>query len=201
MKNIILFSILFCLLHLSSAAQSNRQLSIAVTNNVTATPFSKFGELFSTPFHPGVELGYGFNWKTKEHHDWFQTIKAGYFYHRFVQHAIPVYTTYGYRYKFSPTWSAETSVGAGYLHSIPATAKYKLNSNGDYENNKGLGRMQAMVPLNLGTSYTMNPKAKRPASFFALYQQQLQMPFIKSYVPLLPYNSFLLGVRIHRNNK
>lgn len=196
MKKNCLIIILFYLFLLSHAsAQRNQQLSVAITNNNTAMPFSRFAGLFTTPFHPGFEVGYGFNWKTKAGHDWFQTFKAGYFYHRFVQHAVPVYTTFGYRYKFSHSWSAETSLGAGYLHSIPATGKYKLNSNGEYENNKAMGRMQATALFNAGGTYTFS--SKRPTAVFALYQQQLQMPFIRSYVPLLPYNSFLLGLKVN----
>ncbi len=194
-KNLLIIP--FCLFFLQASAQRNRQVSVAITSNSTAMPFSKLGGLFKTPVHPGVEFGYGINWKTRRKHDWFQTFKAGYFYHRFVQHAIPVYTTFGYRYKFLEALDAETSFGAGYMHSVPATAKYRLNSSGEYENNKGIGRMQAIAVFNIGGNYNINRKAKRPKSIFALYQQQLQMPFIKSYVPLLPYNTFVLGVKVN----
>src|SRR5205823_12476782 len=85
-------------------------------------------------------------------------------------------------------------IGAGYLHSIPATDKLKLNKNGDYENNKGIGRIQAMASFGLRVSFLINPKASRPFSIFSEYQQMVQMPFVKSYVPLLPYNCFMIGM-------
>jgi len=185
-----------CVLFINVTAQHNKQIGVAITNSNSAFPFSKFGGLFQAPFHPGAEFSYGFNWKTKAKHDWYQQIMLGYFYHRFVQHGITLYTNAGYRYKFSSRLFAEASLGAGYLHSIPATAKLKLDDNGDYNNNKGIGRMQAMMVFNIGCGYNINPSAKRPVTLFANYQQRIQTPFVKSYVPLLPYNSLMIGARI-----
>ena len=89
MKHLIIFSLLFAL---SAQAQKKKQkfISLAVTNSQTATPFGKFSGLLFKDLHPGMEAGLGFNWKTKKKHDWFQEFKAGYFFHRFVQHGIPV---------------------------------------------------------------------------------------------------------------
>jgi hypothetical protein len=190
-----------CLLVLVTAAQRNKELGVAFTNSNSAMPFSKFGGLFQTPFHPGIEFHYGFNWKTKSRHDWYQQIMLGYFYHRFVQHGISLYTNFGYRYKFSSHFFSEASLGAGYLHSIVATAQLELNNDGEYKSDKGFGRMQAIVVFNLGAGYTFNTKAKQPVSIFAAYQQQVQTPFVKSYVPLLPYNSFKMGGKINLKKK
>jgi len=194
MKPIIPFLFLFFFVSTASAQKRQKEWSLAVMNTQSAMPFGKFAGMFSDQFHPGVEGGIGFNWKTKPKHDWFQEFKAGYFFHRFVQHAIPVYADFGYRYKFSKRLASGVMIGVGYLHSIPATAKLKLDNNGEYANNKGIGRMQAMAALGLQITFTMNPKARRPFNIFSRYQQQIQMPFVKSYVPLLPYNSFMIGL-------
>jgi len=191
---ICLWMLLLIVIYVS--AQRNKQISLAFINAGTSKPFSQFGNLVSDIHQPGIELGYAFNWKTKHKHDWFQEIKLSYFYHRFVQHAIPLYTDFGYRYKFSKRWSAQAAIGAGYMHSLPATAQLTLQSNGEYKNGKGIGRMQALGVLNVGTSYTLNPSANKFAKIFITWQQMLQMPFINAYVPLLPYNSLLLGVSL-----
>ena len=107
---------------------------------------------------------------------------------------MPVYLNFGYRYKINDHFFAETSFGAGYMHSIPATAKLKLNRNGYYVKNKGVGRMQAVVAYTLGFGYIPNPSAARPMRIFTAYKQMVQMPFVTSYVPLLPYNSFAIGI-------
>lgn len=173
---------------------SQKYESLGIYNTHSAMPFGKFGGLFTGPLHPGIEYARGFNLSTKENHDWFLEGKAGYFFHRFVQHGIPVYANAGYRYKFSSRIFAETSLGAGGMLSIPATGKYKLNENGEYENNKGIGRLQAIATYGIGGSYLLTPSAKQPMRGFLLYQQKLQFPFIKTYVPLLPYNSFMIGI-------
>ena len=184
----------FCFVLLTVSAQKNRQLSIAFVNTASAYPFAKFGSLVTNLQHPGIEIGYNFNWKTRDKHDWYQEIKTGYFYHRFVQHAIPLYTDFGYRYKFKKKWTAQVALGAGYLHSLPAAGQFELNENGTYKKKKSIGRIQAMAVANLGIAYTIT--GKLPVKVFSTYQQQIQMPFVKSYVPILPYNSLIVGVSI-----
>ena len=186
----------------NSFAQKNKQISIAFVNTGSAYPFSQFGKLIKRIEHPGVELAYSFNWKTKSKHDWYEECKVAYFYHRFVQHAILVYTDIGYRHRLSQKLTAQVTLGAGYLHSIPATAKLKLDANGEYKNDKGIGRMQVMAAINFGIGYTIHPSGKTPFKLFATYQQLLQMPFVKAYVPILPYNSLIIGCSIPlRSNK
>ena len=189
-------SILVVALLISLAAVSQKKyFSLAAFNTQTAMPFGKFLGMFTDQFHPGIEAGYGINISVKEKHDWFTEFKIACFYHRFVQTGIPLYADFGYRYKFNDKFFAEASIGAGYMHSIPATAKLKLKDDGVYVNNKGIGRVQAMATFGLGFGYSFNPSAKKPASVFATYQQRIQMPFVKSYVPMLPYNSFMIGIK------
>jgi hypothetical protein len=199
MKIIIYSLMLLCCLQ--AAAQKNKQVSIAFMNAATATPFSQFGKLLTAVQHPGVEFGYSFNWRTKSKHDWYQEVKLSYFYHRFVQHAIQLYTGFGYQYKFSSKWAVQTAIGAGYMHSIPATAQLKLQDDGNYTSGRGIGRMQAMGTVNIGIAHTFNPNAGKPITMFVTYQQILQTPFINAYVPLLPYNSLLIGISTSLNNQ
>jgi hypothetical protein len=170
-------------------------------NVSTAKPFSHLGKLITSVQHPGVEFGYSFNWKTRTKHDWYQEVKLGYFDHRFVQHAITLYTDFGYRYKFSKKWAAQAALGTGYLHSIPATAQLTLQDNGEYKSGKGIGRMQALAAVNIGAAHIFNPSSLKPVKAFITYQQMLQLPFINAYVPLLPYNNLLLGVTIPFKSK
>jgi hypothetical protein len=193
MKQIFIIAIAFSIAQ--SVSGQDRYVSLAAFNTQTAIPLGKFAGLFTDQFHPGVEAGYGKNFFSKEKHEWFIELKIACFYHRFVQAGIPLYINFGYRYKIADRFSVETSIGLGYMHSIPATAKLKLNDDGVYVNNKGLGRMQAMATFGLGLGYTINPFAKKPVTAFTVYQQRIQMPFVRSYVPMLPYNSFILGIK------
>ena len=172
--------------------KKNKEVSIAVTNNHTAYPFASFSKLFTGPYHPGFELGYGFDWRTRKKHDWTQAFHIGYFYHRFVQHGIPIYTQFGYRYRLWERINFNADIGAGYMHSIPATAVLKANDNGDYSKSKGIGRGQAIANFCIGARYKLD-KTTNPPAVFIQYTQQLQTPFINSYVPLLPYNTIAVG--------
>jgi len=178
---------------ISVNAQKEKYLSLGVYNTQNAMPFGKFSGLFSEILHPGIEFGYGKILSQMQKHEWFGELKLSYFYHRYVQHGIPLYVNLGYRYKIVQRLSAEASFGLGYMHSIPATGKYKLNGGGEYENNKGVGRMQATASFGIGLNYVLTPASAKPVKIFTLYQQRVQMPFVRSYVPLLPYNSFMVG--------
>lgn len=192
MKHLFITTMLFGISFFVQA-QKEKYISAGVYNTQTAMPFGKFAGLFSEILHPGFEFGYGKTLSQKQKQEWFGELKLAYFYHRYVQHGIPIYINGGYRYKLINGLSAETSLGLGYMHSIPATGKYKLNSDGEYENNKGIGRMQATASFGIGLNYTLTsqPNSLR---IFTIYQQRVQMPFVKSYVPLLPYNSFMIGL-------
>jgi len=192
--SIVLFVVSVC----QATAQTFKAqyVSLAISNNAPAKPFEKFGGFFSQNFHPGIEAGYRFDWSAEKKHAWFQEIQASYFYHRFVQHGISLYTGAGYRYKFNRHLAADGSLGIGGVLSIPATANLSLNDKGEYEYNKNAARLQAIVPLSISVSYIIDPSAKRPVELFWKYQQRVQFGFIKEYVPVLPYSSLSLGVAL-----
>lgn len=169
-------------------------ISLALTNNHSAYPFSSFSALAAGTWHPGIEIGTGFNWSERKKHDWFQDVKLGYFYHQFIQHGIPLYTNFGYRYKFSDHFTASAGVGAGMLFSMPDHKRYKLNSEGNYEAWNKL-RLQGMFVFNIGGGYRFALQKKHPLEAFITYQQRIQTPYVPSYVPLLPYNSLIFGIK------
>jgi hypothetical protein len=198
-KKTILVLLLF--LSLNAIGQKQRYFSAAAFTTQSDYPFGKFAGLFREIYHPGFEIGYGKILKPKIKHEWTMELKFAYFYHRYVQHGMPLYFNFGYRYKFTDRIAAETSIGAGYMHSIPATGKFKLNDDGEYANNKGVGRMQAQATFAIGASYLVKKGDIKSPRLFTSYQQRVQMPFVKSYVPLLPYNSFYIGITKPLQNK
>lgn len=191
---LLLTALSLCMVILLNA-QKKDYIGIAVYNTQNAMPFGKFAGMFKEKFHPGIEALYGRDIFQREKHDWFLELRASYFYHRYVQYGIPVYVNFGYRYKFNKKVFAETSLGVGYMHAIPATEKLKLNNSGDYVNNKGIGRAQATASYSLGVCYTLGQPATKSLAMFATYQQRVQTPFVRSYVPLLPYTTFMIGIR------
>jgi hypothetical protein len=200
MKQIFfIFLFVFCFsANLLSQKHKLQHISVAVTTLHTDFPFGSFKNLFIKEFHPGFEAATGFNWKTKAKHDWFQTFELGYSYQRFVQHTISVYSEFGYRYKLFETFSVNAAVGGGYLHAISAQNIFVLQDDGTYKKKTSLGRPQAMAALTLGIEKKITSSG---TNIFLNYQQRLQFPFIKSYVPLLPTNMIMLGVQIPFKSK
>ena len=196
MKFLLMACLVVTSLLASAQSRQEKNIGLSFTNNNTAKPFQKFSSLFSDVLHPGFRVSYGFNWRTKQKHDWFQQFHAGYFYHRFVQHAIPLYTDFGYRYKILPAVHLSAAIGAGYMHSIPATAVLEADEEGNYSNAKGIGRPQAIATFTLEARYNFTAGTNKAALFFN-YQQLLHTPFIKSYVPLLPYNAAAIGLAFY----
>lgn len=194
----IFFLFLFSFLNVWSQKNKLDHISVSFTTLHTAFPFGSFSKLFTEDLHPGLELGTGFNWSTKAKHDWLQTFQFGYSYHRFVQHSLALYTETGYRYKFYKTFAAEAKLGAGYLHAIPTGKIFKLNDDGEYNTKSNLGRPQMMAGFSLGVNKKVTASG---LAIFLQYQQRLQFPFIKSYVPLLPSNMLMAGVKIPCKSK
>lgn len=190
----LFITFLILVLTFNLSAQKNWYMGAAVYNTQPAYPFGKFLGLFKDAFHPGVEFSYGNNFSHKKKHDWFYEFQVGYFFHRYVQHGIPITTDFGYRYHVSPSFSLQSSIGAGFMRSIPATPVYIQTSEAIYEKKKVQGREQAIASFGIGGSYQLNKEKATQWKVFANYEQRIQFPFIKSYVPILPYNSFMVGL-------
>jgi hypothetical protein len=172
-----------------------KYLVAAVTNAHTATPFGSFSRLFTKDFHPGFEMGAGINWQTKPKHDWFQELRFGYFYHRWVQHSISIYSEFGYRYKMPLGFALEARLGGGYCRVIVANQVFTdgFDKNRQYTKITS-GRSQAIITTSIGISKTI--VKNNDTKVFFQYQQRIQTPFVQSYIPLLPYNMGMLGVSI-----
>jgi hypothetical protein len=166
-----------------------RSYLVSVFNAATQLPI---GQFFSTPMHVGATAGAEFRYNRKPNNQWFQTAKLGFSYHQYAQSTIQLYSELGYRRAIWRGTAAEMRLGAGYLHAIPATEIFILKDK-VYKEKTNLGRPQFMTGAALGLSYTQQ-KAAKPLRFFVDYQFYLQMPFVKSYVPLLPNTLLHVGV-------
>ncbi len=161
---------------------------VSVFNAATQLPIGSF---FSSPVHLGGTAGAEFRYNRKPGNQWFQTAKMGYSYHQYVQSTLQLYSEFGYRRAIWRGTAAELRIGAGYLHAIPAAEIFTLDGN-VYKKKTNLGRAQAMAGGAFGLSYTL-PDPDKALRFFVDYQFYLQMPFVKSYVPLLPNTLLHLG--------
>jgi hypothetical protein len=183
--------VFFLIWSISSPAQRKlSEVTFETGNAVTAMPFVGAPQLFYTNYHPFTTIGARMVWKEKGNHAWEQSFNLGYIYHRFVQHNIPLFTETIYRYDFHRSFSMRAHAGVGYLHSIPGTDRYELNDLGVYEKINNPGRAQVGIKFAISAAYTLNKNLHLTLNYGVLGQ----MPFVKSYVPLLPYNAIQLGI-------
>lgn len=194
-KSMILLLLLISATFLQAQTSKNprqRYYKIAVSNSHAAKPFGSFSSLFYKDFHPGLDLGYESVLKDKKKHQLFLEMRLSYMFHRWVQHNIALYADAGYRYAVTSSWSAEIKLGGGYQLSIPNSKVFIITESEGVKKKRNLGRSQVIGNLGLGVSKALGSSSG--TRIFMEFQQRLQAPFIKEYVPILPYNSLLLGV-------
>lgn len=182
-----------CLLLLTAPLSAQRRLStigLETGNAITAFPITGAPQLLYSNYHPYTTFSGSLVWKEKNKHSWEQSFNLGYMYHRFVQHSIPVFTEIIYSNKLSNSFNLRVHLGGGYLHSIPAVDRFELNSQGEYEKIKNLGRAQGMFKLSFSGAFHLNELYVLTLNYGVLGQT----PFVRSYVPLLPYNTLQLGL-------
>ena len=184
---------LLCLLNTSLGAQqtASRPLVLSLFNNATLLPGAGKLGVWGTPVHPGISLGTEFLYSARPHHDWFQTAKFAYHYHRYIQHSLQLMSEVGCRYHFCSPLDLESRFGLGYLHSISAAQIFELN-DGVYVQKSSLGRPQVLASLSLGLGYQL-PAVNAPRVFLA-YQFYVPFLFVNEYVPILPNTALHLGL-------
>lgn len=209
-KKLLLF--LFLAIRLSAYSQDSTTyrvlpVSISVFNNQTTLPVGMKLGITESPVHPGISIGTSYLWQNKSRHLLQQTATFGYYYHRYSQQGIQLYTELQYRYTRLKWLQPEAGAGLGYLHAISDLEQFKLNSNGEYEKKKNFGRPQVMVSTHIGlfipfkknTSNTACTMCRNSSTLtvqngiFVRYQFWLQAPFVKNYVPMLPNTALHIG--------
>lgn len=199
-KSLWLFCILILMQNNLFSQDKKIPISITIFNNGTSLPRSGYLGVFSKTIHPGISIGSYHLYHTGEKHEFFQTFKLGYFYHRYVQHGIQLYSEGGYRYLTKRGIYGEALLGAGYLHSIVNQEIFVLKDD-KYVKKANLGRPQFMISTGIGIGYDLEKKCSTPIRVFLLYQFWMQTPFVNKYVPILPNTALHLGVRYFINKK
>jgi len=163
-------------------------------------PFLGIKNIATAKYHPGFSCGYLRNLKVKKKTTLYADMRFGIYHHRFIQTGIQIYGDLGYRVNLPYKFFLAGEFGLGYLHSIKQQTTFKADAEGNYTKVINLGRPQLMtgIGLKLGKELVISNQKGR---VFINYQPWFQLPFIKSYVPLLPNNSFHIGFDFILNNK
>lgn len=187
LKYVITLVVLLTFLQTNAQEFTSRPVTISIFTVATQLPGGKI-----TPLHPGLEVGTEFRYNQSDKNQWLQTIKAGGYYHQYSQTALQLYSELNYRRKIFQKMSGDAKLGMGYMYAIPDLQTFELK-DGNYEEKKTSGRSQFMASVALGLRYHLSDSSDGPQLIMNM-QCFFQMPFIKSYVPVLPNTALHAGV-------
>lgn len=179
----------FFLTTICAVHSQNHELFLRSGNIGAVLPFTGVPKLFSDIYRPHTEVGYAVTLRQRSTHAWWLEARLGYFNHRFVQQVVPLMLETKYE-RLLGRFSVYGGLGLGYLLAFPYKGRWELDSDGTYQPVSGLGRGQFGANLSLGGRHFFNDVW----SVSAEYRAMLQMPFVKTYVPVLPYGIVQLGV-------
>ena len=166
-------------------------ITLSLYNESTALPFTRF---FTTPIHPGIQVGTEFNYKVKNHSRLFQTVNATYFYHQHLTQGIGLNTELGYEYRFNLGLSFSSLFGVGYLHSFVVSDEYILK-NGEYIKKKDRGNARFCPSLSLELGYYFKTKNNTHPKLFARYQSWVEYPYSPGFIPIMTHINFHVGTK------
>lgn len=188
---------LLIIISLGISGHLNAQVNswgVKVSNYITGQPVVTYHQLFYSNFHPGVEGEVNFIINRNVKHQLYVSGNLGVYYHRFMHTGLKIYPEFNYELQVADKWRIISGLGGGYIHSFENVATLRLN-NGEYEKvNALIGRPQFMFGLNFGARYL--PENWKGVSVQCSFSSFLQGPFVSGYIPLLPYNTFDLGVQV-----
>lgn len=176
---------LFCF-NLSASTFRPEEFHFGVSAIRPAFPFTKlYGIVGDGPIHPMIEVGTTYHLNRAIKNQFTQDVNIGFAYHRFLQSMVPLYTECKY-FRLIKKVKVGAGLGAGYLHSFELTDQFKL-VNGVYEKVGQWGRPQFMFKIGVYFQFQ---------NLTLGYNNIIQAPFVKSYVPLMPYNSLCVSYSI-----
>jgi hypothetical protein len=167
------------------------QINISAFNEATAVPFTRF---FTTPIHPGIQVGTEFNYNAKKHGRLFQTANLSYYYHNYLSQGIAISTELGYEYRLSFGLAFECLLGVGYLHTFATTEEFVFR-NGQYEKKADNGNSRLYPTVSLDVGYYFKPSNKTSPKLFLRYQSWAEYPYSPGFITLMTHINLHLGVK------
>lgn len=197
MSKAVLLLLGFVPLYLYGQKQAAIPLNFSLFNEATAIPFTQF---FTTPIHPGIQVGTEFDLSAKPSSRLFQSANISYFYHHRLNHGISLYSELGYeqRLKSGPAFSA--LFGLGYLHTF-ATAEEFQYQDGQYVNKTDRGNARLLASLAFDLGFYVQKGNPHSPKIFLRYQSWLEYPYSPGFIPLMTHTNLHLGTKFFLTKK
>jgi hypothetical protein len=196
MKNFLITS-LVCILSLSAFSQKEFPLTIAIGNEATAVPYTRF---FTTPVHPTFQIGTEFLYKQGPHFRFYQTANVGYIFHNYLYQGYYLNSAVAYDYIFSFGLVLKARFGLGFLHTFATQEEYQFK-DGEYVSGPDWGNVRLMPGLSLGLGYRFNKTKPDSPEIFVLYKSWVEYPYSPGFIPVMTHINLDLGVRFYIKRK
>jgi hypothetical protein len=177
--------------------QNTIPINISIFNEATAIPFTRF---FTTPIHPGIQLGTEFNYKINEHSRLFQTANVCYFYHNYLAQGIGLFTELGYEYRLKVQLTFAGLLGIGYMYTFATTEEFTF-SNGYYEKKADKGNARLYPSLSFDIGYDVKRNEMNSPRIFMRYQSWIEYPYSPGFIPVMTHINLHIGAKIFINAK
>lgn len=167
-------------------------LGISISNNITGMPVLAYPKIFTTQFHPGLDLKYAMKLNNSENNRFYLDLNLGAYHHEFVQTLIRVYPEMAYEKKLFKTADFHVGLGGGYGLSFEGNRGFVKDETGGYANKAfKSARSQYLIAFNFGFNFLLSETNQ--TKFNLRFASFVQGTYVKSYVPILPLNNFQVG--------
>jgi len=173
--------------------QAQLPVRISIFNESTSMPFSR---AFSTPVHPGFDIGTEFQWRNTRHFRLYPTINVGYIFHKHLYQAVFINGGLGVDYKMNFGLNIKTALGVGYMHSFRTQQEYQFR-HGQYEKSPDQGNARVTPSFSCGLGYVLHVENQRSPEIFALYQTWIEYPYSPGFIPVMPHTNIHLGYKFY----
>lgn len=166
-------------------------LLVSLFNESTAIPFTRF---FTTPIHPGLQVGTQFDYRRGAQARIFQTANLSYYYHAQLNHGMAAFTEFGYEFNHKSGLSLAAGMGVGYLHTVSIAKEY-VGRDGQFVegNDRGNSRLYPTLFLQLG--YDVAKGSKSGPQLFLRYQPWVEFPYSPGFIPVMTHVNLHLGIQ------
>jgi len=197
MKKVVFTSLVF-LMTLSVFGQKKFPLTIAIGNEATAVPYTRF---FTTPIHPTLQVGTEFVYNSAQHFRFYQTANVGYIFHNYLYQGYYLNTEVAYDYIFSFGLVLKARFGLGFLHTFATQEEYQFK-DGEYVNGPDWGNIRLMPVFSLGLGYQLDKASADSPELFVLYKSWVEYPYSPGFIPIMTHINLNLGIRFYiKRNK
>lgn len=174
-------------------AQNNWPVKVAIGNEATSVPFTKF---FTSSIHPTIQLGTEYGYRNKPPSEIYQTFNLGYIYHKNLFQGAYMNTGIGYDYKTGFGLKLKSNLEVGYLHTFATQDEYQFE-NGEYVNGIDKGNSRVMPTFSVGLVYAFKKNGKVISELLVLYQSWIEYHYSPGFILLMSHTNIEIGYKFY----